>query len=247
MKKILVIFVAVLLSACSSQNKKEVSRLDSGISDLRNYQAEQTTQISALQSQLHRLQGRVEELEYLLKKRGQMAAPSADSMAPNAGASQGYGQQAEAPRPKPVPPSVVPLSALEDDETFARSLPANPSRNFSQALLRIREGNFRESLTLLQQMIQAGERSEWLPNVLFWLGVTYEGLGEEKNALRAYNDVVVQFPRHKRVPLALYRQAGALKAMGDSKSSALFLKKIITDYPDSPEAARARDELKSRS
>lgn len=239
----------LLLSSCSSSQptKKDITRLDSALADVRSFQAEQTNQITSLQSQIHRLAGKIEELEYVLKRRGQMAAGADTDMGagtpPGAGGEAG-GSENVRPGSKAVPPSIVPLAPLEDDENFARSLPANAGRILGTALARIREGNFRDALTSLQQMVQQGERAEWTPNVLFWLGVTYDGLGEDKNALRAYNDLIVQFPRHRRTPLAILREADALKRLGDAKSATLLLRKLITDYPDSSEAMRAKEELK---
>ena len=248
--KLCCLLALLLLSSCSSSQayRKDNARLESSLANVRSFQAEQTNQINTLQSQIQRLSGRIEELEYVLKRRGQMAGGGDMPGGVSGGAPGTAGLPADPaivnPGTKPLPPSMVPLAPLEDDENFARSLPANPSRLLTQALGRIRQGNFQDSLTLLQQMVQQGERSEWLPNVLFWLGVTYDGLKEDRNALRSYNDLVVQFPRHRRVPLALLRQADVLKRLGDSKNATLLLRKVLTDYPDTSEGDRAREELK---
>ncbi len=237
----------ILLTSCSSSQptKRDITRLDSALADVRGFQAEQTNQLNSLQSQVHRLSGKIEELEYVLKRRGQMSAGGGTDIggAASTGMTTG-GAPDMRPGLKAVPPSIVPLAPLEDDENFSRSLPANAGRTLGAALARVREGNFRDALTLLQQMVQQGERAEWTPNVLFWLGVTYDGLGEDKNALRSYNDLIVQFPRHRRTPLAILRQADALKRLGDAKSATLLLRKLVADYPDSNEAMRAREELK---
>ncbi|NMC64159.1 MAG: tetratricopeptide repeat protein, partial [SAR324 cluster bacterium] len=201
----------------------------------------------------HKLSGKVEELEYLIKRRTQSPYGQVEGQGVGpgglggSGGVQGYNSsnmEATGGGVKAVPPSIVPLAPLEEDETFAKTLPANASRVFSQALSKIREGNFQESLSSLQQLIQQGEKTEWSANVLFWLGVTYDGLGEDKNALRAYNDLIVQFPRHKRVPLALYRQSQNLQRLGDKKSANLLLRKIVGEYPDTSEGARAKEDLK---
>lgn len=252
-KVFLFVFSLVLLSACSSQNyRKDTARLESSISDLRNYQAEHTAQISTLQSQIHKLSGKLEELEYMLKRRGQMAYGQLEASVQSPYGQEGGGSTDTpvqvagdgASQVKAVPPAIVPIAALDDDEIFARSLPPNASRTFLQALSKIREGKFQESLSFLQQMVQQGERSEWTPNALFWLGVTYDGLGEDKNALRSYNDLATQFPRHKRVPLAFYRQAQVLQRLGDKKSATLWLRKLASEYPNTSEGARAKEDLK---
>jgi len=245
----------VVVSGCapSQTYRKDTARLENSISDLRSYQAEQTTQISTLQSQIHKLSGKVEELEYLIKRRTQSPYGQVEGQGVGPGgmggvdSAQGYNPSSTGVLSgglKAVPPSIVPLAPLEDDETFAKTLPANASRVLSQALSKVREGNFQESLSFLQQLIQQGEKTEWSPNVLFWLGVTYDGLGEDKNALRAYNDLIVQFPRHKRIPLALYRQSQNLQRLGDKKSANLLLRKIVSEYPDTSEGTRAKEDLK---
>ena len=240
------------LCACSSSqvSRKDITRLENSVNDLRGYQAEQTTQISALQTQIQRLNGRLEELDHSISRRGSMmpqnppyGAPSyqSDSM----GEAQSAPELSAPPRPRAsTPPAVVPVNLLEDDELLVRKLPTNVGRTFAEALEKIREGSFRESLPLLQQLVQIGERSEWTPNVLFWLGVTYDGLGEDRNALRAYNDLLVQYPRNKRAAMALSRQATVLARSGDKKTAQLLQKKLLNEYPDSPEAAKAKEDLK---
>jgi len=62
--------------------------------------------------------------------------------------------------------------------------------------------------------------------------------------LRAYTEVATRFPKSNRAPTALYRQALVLVRLGDRKTATLSLRKLVDDYPKSPEAQMAKDKIK---
>ena len=79
---------------------------------------------------------------------------------------------------------------------------------------------------------------------LFWQGVAFDGLSDNRGALKAYSEVVSRYPKSNRAPSALYRQSLVFVRLGDKKTATLSLRKLLDDYPKSPEAAMAKDKLK---
>ena len=215
----------------SGRMTSDITRVQRDVSDLRSFQAEQTTQISSLQAQVRTLNGRLEELEFSQNKKiGSDLTTLRDDVSRL--------------RRRVPPPPIVPLAALEEDESLAGSLPGEVASVFNDALGKIREGQFRDALALLQQVQDMSANNESYANILFWIGVANEGLGDNRSALKAFYAISSNYPRHPRAALTLLREASVFTRLGDSSSARLTYQKLISEFPKSPEAATARERLK---
>ena len=221
----------VFLVAGCADNRAQLAKMENSINDLRGYQADQTTQISALQNEIRRVSGRLDEIEYQQKNRvGTDLSSLKDDLTRL--------------KTRVPPPAQVPIGPLEEDEALAGRLPGEISNSFSSGLLKVREGAYNEAIPLFQQIIDSTQSGDFTANVMFWIGVCYDGNEENRQALSTYSDIVARFPKHARAPQALLRQSAALVRLGDSKTAKLSLQKLLQDYPKSTEAARARERLK---
>jgi TolA-binding protein len=222
----------VILSACgSSQLQQDFRRLEQSVSDLRRFQAEQTTRISTLETQVRQTVGRVDELEYSQNKR---LGSDLSSLK----------QDVLSLRRRVPPPAIVPQVQLETDEAAAASFPAALSESFSTGLQRIREGNFEASRAAFTELADLSAGTDYAAAMYFWLGITGEGLNDTRLALESYHTLVNQYPANPRVPSALLRQASVLIRVRDSKSAKLVLNKLIAQFPKSSEASTAKQKLK---
>ncbi len=209
----------------------DMRRVQSSLSDVRAFQAEQTTRISSIETELRQLSGRLEELEFSQKK--------------NIGGDLSTLKQDLTDLKKRVPPPpVVPLAALEKDEGAISRMPEEVSSYLSPALQNIREGKFGEAQNLLKDALEISRGTEWAADVLFWTGVSYEGTDDHKDALQAYHGVVTDFPKHKKAALSLLREASVFVKLGDKKMAKVTLNKLIADFPKSEEAQAAKVRLK---
>jgi len=230
-------FVAMIclvsaLSGCAAYDLgKKVSRLERSISDLRALQAEQSESLSSLDSQLKLVAGRLEELEFSSNRRiGSDLTALKDDLS--------------ALRKRIPPPAGVPTAELEADETWARGLPDEPQRLLLDSMGMMREGKFADAISLLENAAEQTEGSDKSGPVLFWLGVAYDGLSDNKGALRSYSASIYQYPKSHRAPTSLLRQAEVFVRLGDKKTGQLTLRKLVDDYPKSPEVVEAKERLK---
>lgn len=224
--------LVVLLSGCAAQDlKQQVNRLERSLNDLRSFQAEQTETINSLDSQVRQLSGRVEELEFSQNKR----------LGTDISALR---EDLSSLRRRVPPPSVVPAEALESDEAWARSLPGESAQLLTDALTSLREGKFSDAITFLRNAEESLAGSDKVGVVLFWQGVAYDGMGEDKDALRSYFQVSSRAPKSSRAPLSLLRQAAVFTRLGDKKAAKDSLKKLVEGYPRSAEATEARAKMK---
>jgi TolA-binding protein len=230
MKRV-VLLLALLAGGCSIQDlEQKVSRLERSLNDMRAFQAEQTETINSLDTQMKQMSGRIEEMEFSHNKRlgSDLSALKEDLTSL---------------RKRVPPPAGVPADELEVDEVWANSLTGEPQMLVSDALLRLREGKFEDALPLLQNAVSQLRGSDKASVALFWQGVAYDGLGDDRSALRSYADVVYQYPKSQRAPSSLLRQSSVLSRLGDKKTAALSLRKLVDDYPRSPEASVAKEKL----
>jgi TolA-binding protein len=229
MRRVVLVGVVVLFSGCAAGGSNKA--LERSIADLRAMQSEQTDALNSLDSQLRALAGRVEELEFSQNKRiGTEVSALKEDLS-------------NLKRLVP-PPAAVPVPELEADEAWASNLPAEQAQIFVDALGLVREGKFADALPLLKEISErnAGTPKGAVP--LFWQGIAHDGLADNRGALRAYTEVATRFPKSNRAPTALYRQALVLVRLGDRKTATLSLRKLVDDYPRSPEAPMAKDKIK---
>jgi TolA-binding protein len=64
-----------------------------------------------------------------------------------------------------------------------------------------------------------------------------------RGALRQYQKVVDSDQQGPWAARSMFRQALCFQAMGKPDESAVFLSDLVRLYPDSPEAAKAREEM----
>ena len=232
MKRGLLLVALSLSSGCATVGvSKDIDRLERSITDLRALQSEQTDAVSSLESQVRALSGRLEELEFAQNKRfgSDLSALKED---------------VSSLRRRVPPPAVVPLPELEADEAWASNLSAESAQVFTDALNLLREAKFADALPLLKSVVENAAATPKAAVPLFWQGVAFDGLSDNRGALKAYSEVVARFPKSNRAPSALFRQSGVFVRLGDKKTATLSLRKLLDDYPKSPEAPRAKDKLK---
>lgn len=232
---ILLCLIALSLSSCGTVAlQDDVKRLQSGINDLRSFQAEQTTKITSLETEMHQLSGRIEELEFAQNKK--LGSDLTDLK-----------KDLTDLRRRVPPPSIVPAMALEVDESRLSNMPTELSDPFKAAFEDLRGGQFADAESRLKEVLDLSHGTEWVADAMFWIGVARDGQGNSKEALQAYLSVVNDFPKNKKAAAALLRQAAVFVKLGDHKTAKLTLNKLISNFPKSEEALRAKERLKDLS
>lgn len=226
------LFAAISFSACSIQRlEDDVDTLKAGLKDLRSVQAEQTTKISALEDELRRVTGSIQEVQYATD---QKLGRTIENL-------QG---DVSLLRKRVPPPSIVPESEFAEDEAALGALPSEMSGPVSEGLQSLREGNFERALAFWDEALDLATGTDWEAMAMFWRTVTMEGMGKTSESVQEYLTLVKRFPKYKRAPLALYRQGALLQRLGDQKVARLAFTKLVNDYPKSSEAGLAKQLLR---
>ena len=173
-------------------------------------------QVQALQERVQRLEGQVAEME----ARKGYPPPSREAVAP------ARAQEKAAPQVAKASPAM--------DKTYEEGLRLYKSKKYGAA----RE-KFNQYLKAQPQGPRAGDAR-------FYLADSFYLEGHYKDAAAEFQKVVAQHPQSVLAPAALLRQAYSYQKMRQTQNYQNALKQLVQNYPKSPEAKAAKEQLKSR-
>ncbi len=81
-------------------------------------------------------------------------------------------------------------------------------------------------------------------DALYALADSYYRQGEFEEAILEFQKFIDMAPNHRRIPSAYLKQGLSLIYLGRAKDARFFFETLIDKYPDSEEAAVAREKLK---
>jgi tol-pal system protein YbgF len=253
---LLVIFAA----GCASDS--DLTSLRKEQRDLARRLADTRADVETLRVQLSRLRGQVEEGGQ--RGRAAASAPSSDieerlrvlessSARPaEPGAATGPSSvppgsefaSTPPPAPAPAPPPVAPPTSETGSPVSVESdLGRSTSDEYRTGLTQYQHGDQQKAVQTLRSLVNKNPKSDVVPYAQYWIGEAYYSQGKYNEAILAYNEVLVGSPKSDRVPAALLRQGSAFAELGDKIDARLILQKLVRDYPNTPEAARAKRQL----
>ncbi|MBI2986284.1 MAG: tol-pal system protein YbgF [Deltaproteobacteria bacterium] len=176
---------------------------------------------SELQAQGTLLKAREEELK-ILREAVKQAPGSQESAAPREGATS-----SELIREKPSAES----EAVKKDYEVAWRL--------------LEKKDYRVAIARFKDFIRKHSQSEYADNAQYWIGESHYALREFDQAILEFDAVRRKYPKGDKVPAALLKQGFAFAELGDKVDARLILQELVDRYPQSEEAAKAKQKLKA--
>lgn len=139
----------------------------------------------------------------------------------------------------------LPATVSEDPSSQQVSQTSEPADKpeYERLLGLFRDGDLDGARQGFVSFLREYPNSELAPNARYWLGESYYGKQEYKQAIDSYDRVELDFPRSEKVPAALLKKGYAYLAMKDKRRAASAFKQVVTLYPRSPEAGKASAKL----
>ncbi|MDE1980943.1 MAG: tetratricopeptide repeat protein, partial [Betaproteobacteria bacterium] len=81
-------------------------------------------------------------------------------------------------------------------------------------------------------------------NALYWAGMDQLSLKDFKGARASNEKLFKEYPDSSKAPDALLNLASAWTGLGDAANAKATLKLLVSKYPDSPAAGKAKARLK---
>jgi len=263
--------VTALLGGCVSVS--EYRKLER---DVRTLQAKQSggpggreqvadlgARLDSLQSDLQRLEGRLEVVEHNTqealneahKARREANDPGAPSSPPppstgapgppplGAAARPGSTQVAAAQPVAPAPSGPAP--APVEDGASKKGASAEEVQAYRAAFAAWQRNDTDACIDQFRQFLQAHPTSIYADDSAYWMADCYFKKGDYKTAVLRFDDVVARYPKGNKAADALYRHGESLVRLGPgySKAARRAFERVMEEYPDSPRAVEAKKQI----
>lgn len=236
--------VAALKRTASS--KEEVQNVNVKIAEqtqtLLKSNATLVTKVDSIEDRMNNTQGSVEQTNYRIDRLVQQltqAQHDVDELKASAA-------RAAAPMP-PSPPgtlAIVPAPAPSSEVNVTPDTTENPSTLYQTAYRDYQRGNYDLAIAGFRDFVTKFAKSDLADNAAYWIGESLYSQKKYNDAIGQFDRVVNDYPTSDKVPSALLKKGYAYIALGEKAQGIVQLQYVVHEHPKSPEAAKARDELK---
>lgn len=111
---------------------------------------------------------------------------------------------------------------------------------YNAALNAARSGRTAEGIRLFREFLQKYPNGPYAANADYWIGECLFAQGKYQEALSEFNQVNQSYPAHHKNADALLKAGITMSKMGDKEGAAAKFRSVITNFPNSEAARRAR-------
>ena len=105
--------------------------------------------------------------------------------------------------------------------------------------------DYRLAISRFKEFLQKHPKSKLAMNAQYWIGESHYALREFDQAILEFDAVRSRYPQADKVPAALLKQGFAFAELGEKVNARLILQEVVEKYAQSPEAAQAKQKLRS--
>ena len=138
--------------------------------------------------------------------------------------------------PEVKPPVVVPPKASLDELS-------TPEEMYDYALGLIKNGDTRQGREVLNTFAAKYPDHRLMQNVFYWKGETFYVEKDYESSILSLQDVIDKYPRGEKAPDAMLKQGLSFQEMNDKKNARILYELLLTKYPKSMAAEKARRNL----
>jgi tol-pal system protein YbgF len=214
------------------------------------------TQIEALKVEVSNLRGQIEVLNNSLEnaaKRQRDMYTDLDSrlrhfeQAPATPLTPAPAVASPPPALPPAGPAAKPGSKAAAAVQSAAAAAAAEDAAYEAAQNQRRNGNYPAAITAFQTFIKQYPKSGLAPRAQYWVGDSYYNLRDYKQAIDSQQALIKSYPDSPSVPDALLNIASSQLDSGDNVAGKKTLEEVVTRYPVSDAAEKAKRRLDNLS
>jgi tol-pal system protein YbgF len=135
-----------------------------------------------------------------------------------------------------TPAEKTEISAAENDAVRS---------DYDVAWRALEKKDYRLAITRFKEFLQKHPKSKLANNAQYWIGESHYALREFDQAILEFDAVRSRYPQAEKVPAALLKQGFAFAELGEKVNARLILQEVVEKYAQSPEAAQAKQKLRS--
>lgn len=209
-------------------------------SELSRFAATQSAELYEMRTEIRRLSGGIEEIEYKLEQNvGGLKSDFAKELA-------GYdrrlsrletylgldaSEEAQAPEE----------AASSDENRAPEEMEAEELYRASRKLFD--EGKYDAALDGFSMFLERFPDSSLADNSRFWLGEIYFAEEWYEKAIVEYQKVIDDYPDGNKVPAAYLKQGMAFSKLGEKSNALYIFKELVRKFPDQNEADIAKSKI----
>jgi tol-pal system protein YbgF len=148
-----------------------------------------------------------------------------------------------APVAQPAPEAGNPSPAIETPAALIIPADAAPEEIYKQAYTYLTSAQYPLAQKWLETFLQRHKEHALADNAYYWLGEVYLVQGKSEDAIIAFKDGLTAFPEGRKAPGNLLKMGTAFEKLGQAHHARSAWRKLLKDYPGTPEAAKAREAL----
>ncbi|MEN9880427.1 MAG: hypothetical protein RIQ55_1073 [Pseudomonadota bacterium] len=122
--------------------------------------------------------------------------------------------------------------------------PATILKSYESALALFKAGKFKEAAAAFDKFAKTYPDSEQAPAAQFWLGNSYDMLGDCKQVIASQQKLLAKWPKNSRAPDAMAKIGQCQADLGQKAESQKTFKELVSKYPDSKAASAAKQQIK---
>ena len=122
--------------------------------------------------------------------------------------------------------------------------PSTILKSYEGALALFKAGKFKEAAAAFDKFGKTYPDSEQAPAAQFWLGNSYDMLGDCKQVIASQQKLLAKWPKNSRAPDAMAKIGQCQADLGQKAESQKTFKELVSKYPDSKAASAAKQQIK---
>jgi tol-pal system protein YbgF len=261
------VLAAAALSSVACVTSSDVEKLQSQISDLQE-QLAQVKRTASSKEEVNNVNRTIAEQTQTLLKSNATLVAKVDQIEEKIQTAQGGTEQtnyrldrmtqqltqtqhdvdelkAAAARAAAAPPAVNPASTGEMTVQPPAASSEDPMQTYQAAYRDYQQGHYDLAVAGFRDFAAKNPNSELSGNAAYWIGESLYSQKKYRDAIQQFDSVVTKYPRSDKVAGALLKKGYAYIALGEKSQGIVQLQYVVHEHPTSPEAALARQKLKS--
>ncbi|TKW61432.1 MAG: tol-pal system protein YbgF [Blastochloris viridis] len=125
------------------------------------------------------------------------------------------------------------------------TIPADMSAadHYNKAYAYLTATDYKNAQVWFEEFLKRHPKDALADNAYYWLGEVYLVQNDPKTAATKFRDGLKAFPKGGKAPANLFKMGVALEQLKQPKLAKAAWEKLTKDYPQAPEASRAKDKL----
>jgi tol-pal system protein YbgF len=228
----------------TSSSKEEVQNVNKTIADqtqmLLKSNATLVAKVDQIEDKIQNAQGSVEQTNNRLDRISQTLTQTQHDVDELKGALARAAAAAA-----PVSPVPLPASGGEMTVQPPPIASEDPVQVYQSAFRDYQRGNYDLAIAGFRDFVLRNPNSELSGNAAYWIGESLYSQKKYREAIQQFDSVVTRYPKSDKVAGALLKKGYGYIALGEKSQGIVQLQYVVHEHATSPEAALARQKLKS--